>query len=217
MKDKVEQGYHERGFVLARVTDVKDDPDGSVELVINEGTIDNIEIVGNKKTKDFIIRNGIKTKAGAVYNEKQLTNDLKKMYANGYFQDIRRSLVPSATNPDKCTLKVEVNEKQTESVGLGGGVNYLAGPLATNFSDGNFRGRGQVLSFHSQVGSEHGLVSLIRLTMQATPSCPPDAPITLKQTGLNQAYVAPMCLWPFLAGPNMGSMFIDQPSSALLV
>ena len=73
--DKVEQGYHERGFVLARVTDVKDDPDGSVELVINEGTIDNIEIVGNKKTKDFIIRNGIKTKAGAVYNEKQLTND----------------------------------------------------------------------------------------------------------------------------------------------
>lgn len=66
--EKVEQGYHERGFVLARVTDVKDDPDGSVELVINEGTIDKVEIVGNKKTKDFIIRNNIKLKPGAVYN-----------------------------------------------------------------------------------------------------------------------------------------------------
>lgn len=94
--EKVEQSYHDKGYVLAHVTEVKDDPDGSVELVINEGTIDNVEIVGNKKTKDFIIRNNIKLKPGAVYNEKVLTEDLRKLYGNGYFQDIRRSLVPSA-------------------------------------------------------------------------------------------------------------------------
>jgi len=152
--DKVEQMYHDKGFVLARVTDVKDFPDGSVSLTINEGSIDKIEISGNKKTKDYLIRNQLKLKPGTVYNEAQLANDLKKLYANGYFQDIRRSLAPSEANPDKFALKIEVDEKRTGSVGLGGGVDSVAGPFGSmSFSDSNFRGKGQVLSFNSQVGS----------------------------------------------------------------
>jgi len=152
--EKVEQAYHDRGYVLARVTDVKDDPDGTISLSINEGVIDNIQVVGNKKTKDFIIKRSIKLKPGSVYNEKQLTQDLRKLYGNGYFQDIRRSLVPSPTDPDKYTLKVEVDEKRSGSIGLGGGVDTVYGPFGSfNFSDNNFRGRGQVLSFNSQIGS----------------------------------------------------------------
>jgi outer membrane protein insertion porin family len=152
--DKVEQAYHEKGYVLARVTDVKDDPDGSVGLKINEGVIDKIDIVGNTRTKDFIIRNAIKVKTGTVYNEHQLTADLRKLYANGYFQDVKRSLSPSPTNPDHYVLKVEVEEKRTASVGVGGGVDTVAGPFASlNLSDSNFRGRGQVLSLNTQVGS----------------------------------------------------------------
>lgn len=152
--DKVEQLYHDKGFVLARVTDVKDFPDGSVSLTINEGQIDKVEISGNKKTKDYIIRNVLKVKPGTIYNEQQLANDLKKLYANGYFQDIRRSLAPSEANPDKFALKIEVDEKRTGSVGLGGGVDSVAGPFGSmSFSDANFMGRGQVVSFNSQVGS----------------------------------------------------------------
>jgi outer membrane protein insertion porin family len=152
--DKVEQAYHERGFVLARVTDVKDDPDGSVGLNINEGIIDKIEVTGNKKTKDFLIRNAIKVKPGQVYNERELTGDLRKLYANGYFQDIRRSLAPSPDNPDRYTLKVEVEEKRTGSVGLGGGVDTVAGPFGSfSIGDSNFRGRGEVLNLTTQVGT----------------------------------------------------------------
>jgi outer membrane protein insertion porin family len=152
--DKVEQAYHQRGFVLARVSDVKDDPDGSISLSINEGIIDDIKIAGNQKTKDFIIKNAIKLKPGQVYNERQLTGDLRNLYANGYFQDIRRSLAPSPTNPDKYTLKVEVDEKRTGSISLGGGVDTMAGPFG-NFGvgDNNFRGRGENVSLNAQVGS----------------------------------------------------------------
>ena len=125
-----------------------------MELVINEGTIENVVIVGNQHTKDFVIRNTLKVKPGQVYNEKQLTNDLRKLYANGYFQDIRRSLVPSEKDPDKFTLKVEVDEKRSRSVNAGGGVDSLAGPFGSmGFSDNNFRGRGQILSLSSQIGS----------------------------------------------------------------
>lgn len=210
--EKVEQGYHERGFVLARVTDVKDDPDGSVELVINEGTIDKVEIVGNKKTKDFIIRNNIKLKPGAVYNEKTLTDDLRKLYGNGYFQDIRRSLVPSTTNPDKFTLKVEVDEKRTGSVGLGGGVDSVAGPFGSlSYSDGNFRGRGQILSFSSQMGSG---------TFNNVSNSVNNGGNSFLPTGrtfnVEANFVEPnlggkdvsMTVTGF--GRNMGSMFIDQ-------
>jgi outer membrane protein insertion porin family len=152
--DKVEQAYHQKGFMLARVVDVKDDPDGSVGIKVDEGTIGDIKIVGNKKTKDFIIRRAIKLKPGAVYNERELTADLRKLYGNGYFQDVRRSLTPDPSNPDKYTLKVEVDEKRTGSVGLGGGVDTIAGPFGSfSFSDSNFRGRGQAVSVSTQVGS----------------------------------------------------------------
>ncbi len=152
--DRIEQAYHEKGFMLARVTDVKDDPDGSVSVKIDEGQISQLNIVGNKKTKDFIIRNAIKLKAGQVYNEKQLTADLRKLFGNGYFNDVRRSLTPDPEHPDKYQLKVEVEEKRTGSVGLGGGVDTIAGPFGSfSFADTNFRGRGQVLSFNSQLGS----------------------------------------------------------------
>jgi outer membrane protein insertion porin family len=152
--DKVEQAYHEKGYLLARVVDVKDDPDGSIGMTINEGEIESVQIVGNRKTKDFIIKNAIKVKPGSVYNERDLTNDLRKLYGNGYFQDIRRSLVPSTTSPDKYTLKVEVEEKRTGSIGLGGGVDTIAGPFGSmTFSDSNFMGRGQVVQFSSQVGT----------------------------------------------------------------
>lgn len=76
--DKVEQLYHEKGFLLARVVDVKDDPDGNISLKVNEGQIESVQIGGNRKTKDFIIRNALKIKPGSVYNEKQLTADLRK-------------------------------------------------------------------------------------------------------------------------------------------
>jgi len=152
--DKVEKAYHDKGYILAKVTDVKDDPDGSIGLSINEGVIDGIQIVGNKKTQDYVIRRRIKIQPGTIYNEKQLTADLRKLYGEGYFQDIRRSLAPSANNPDKYTLKVEVDEKRTGSVSLGAGVDTMAGPFGTaGFSENNFLGKGQILSFHGMVGS----------------------------------------------------------------
>ncbi len=152
--DKVEQSYHEKGYVLARVTDVRNDPDGTIGLTINEGEIEKVEIAGNKKTKDFIIRQAIKTKPGMVYNERALTSDLRKLFANGYFKDVRRSLVPSPDNPDKYVLKVEVDETRSASVGLGGGLDTMAGPFGSfTLADNNFRGAGQSLSLSSQMGT----------------------------------------------------------------
>lgn len=152
--DKIEQSYHEKGFTLARVVDVKDDPDGCVHLRIDEGVINSIQIVGNKKTKDFFIRAAIKSKPGSVYNEKQITADLRKLYSDGYFQDIKRSLTPSSSDQEKYDLKVEVVERNSQSASIGGGVDMRTGlSLNLSASDANFLGRGRYLGVKSQTGS----------------------------------------------------------------
>jgi outer membrane protein assembly factor BamA len=63
---KVELAYRDRGFLLANVVDVKDDPEGKVKIVINEGTIADIVITGNKKVQDYVIRHALKLKPGSI-------------------------------------------------------------------------------------------------------------------------------------------------------
>lgn len=108
--DKIEQIYHDKGFILARVTDVKDFPDGSVKLTINEGTIEKIDILGNSLDSAYIRKN-LCLKTGDVYDENKLTVQMRKIYARGNLADIRRSLEPSASEPEKYVLKIEVLSK----------------------------------------------------------------------------------------------------------
>ncbi len=105
--DEIEKKYHDRGFLIARVTDVKDKPDGEVSLQINEGIIDQIEVLGNVKDPASV-RKALRLKAGDVYDEHQLTKDMRKLYAKGGLSDIRRSLEPSTLNPDNFVLKIDV-------------------------------------------------------------------------------------------------------------
>ena len=51
--NEIETLYAENGYILARVMDIYDDPDGVVNVEIAEGHIKSIDFVGNKKTKDL--------------------------------------------------------------------------------------------------------------------------------------------------------------------
>ncbi len=62
--DKVEQLYREKGFLLARVVDVKDDPDGNISLKVNEGQIESVQIAGNRKDQGFYYPQCSESKAG---------------------------------------------------------------------------------------------------------------------------------------------------------
>ncbi len=105
---KVEQKYHDRGYVLAKVKDVVDSPDGNVGLVVEEGIIDQVEVSGEPKSlrdelskADWLIFAGTK-----IYNEKRLTLYFKEIYKKGQLHDIRRSLVPLPGLPGKYVLKI---------------------------------------------------------------------------------------------------------------
>jgi outer membrane protein insertion porin family len=152
--EKVEKLYAEKGYVLARVSNIEDDPDGVINLKINEGMIDKIQFVGNRKTKDYVLKRMMASKAGEVYNEKKLGEDMKRLFGTQAFKDVRRVITASPDDPDKYNLTVEVDEKRTGAISLGGGVDTSTGLFGSlGYNDPNFLGRGQNVSSVFAVGS----------------------------------------------------------------
>jgi outer membrane protein insertion porin family len=93
-------------------------------------------------------------KPGEVYNETALSADLKRLFASQAYSDVRRVLTASADNPDHYNLTVEVDEKKTGAISLGGGVDTGTGLFGSlGYSDPNFLGRGQNFSSAFSVGS----------------------------------------------------------------
>ncbi len=152
--ESIEKLYAEKGFVLSRVTNIEDDPDGVINLKVNEGVINNVYYVGNRKTKDFVIERMMATKPGEAYNEKSLSQDLKRIFSTQSFADVRRVITVAPDDPDKYDLTIEMDEKKTGALSLGGGVDTSTGLFGSvGFNDPNFRGRGENFSSVFAVGT----------------------------------------------------------------
>lgn len=150
----IESLYAEKGYILARVKKVSDDPDGIINVSINEGLVDEIQISGNVKTKDYVITRNITVQPGEVYNEHKLKQDLTRIFGTQAFSDVRRVISPSINDPDKYKLTIEVDEKRTGSISLGGGIDSLTGLFGqAGYIDNNFFGRGQEVSVNLLMGS----------------------------------------------------------------
>jgi outer membrane protein insertion porin family len=152
--ETVQQLYSDKGYVLARVSSIQDDPDGTINLDIKEGEIEKISFVGNRKTRDYVLKRMLVTKPGEAYNEKMLGEDLRRVFSSQAFDDVRRVITVSPNDPDKYNLVIEVDEKRTGAISLGGGFDTGTGLFGTvGYSDPNFLGRGQNFNSVFSVGS----------------------------------------------------------------
>jgi len=152
--EKIESLYAEKGYILARVKKISDDPDGMINIEVNEGMIDQIKISGNTKTKDFVIKRNMATAPNTIYNENLLKQDLSRIFGSQSFSDVRRVITASPDDPDKYLLTIEVDEKRTGAISLGGGIDTSTGLFGTiGYMDNNFRGLGQEVSLNFMTGS----------------------------------------------------------------
>lgn len=152
--NKIQECYASKGYILARVDSVADDPDGTINVSIKEGKINRILIAGNEKTKDFVIERNVLTEPGMVYNENLLKEDLVRLYATQAFKDVTREIEPTAENPDAYDITINVEEQRTASISVGGGIDSVTGVFGSmGISDNNFRGRGQRLSLNALAGT----------------------------------------------------------------
>ncbi len=151
---QIQELYTSKGYILARVDSVNDDPDGTINISIKEGIIDKIMIEGNEKTKDYIIARNILTEPGMIYNENLVKEDLVRLYATQAFKDVTREIEPSEEIPDAYDITIKIQEQRTASISVGGGLDTVTGLFGSmGISENNFRGRCERLSLTGLVGT----------------------------------------------------------------
>ena len=151
---QVEELYQKKGYVLARVDDIQEPETGKVVLTINEGKIASISFDGNYKTKDFVLKRALAQKEGEFYNENVIADDMKRIFSIQAFTDVRRVIKASADKPGEYDLTIELDEKKTGTISLGGGVDTGTGLFGTvGYSDVNFRGHGENMSTSYSLGT----------------------------------------------------------------
>ncbi len=107
--------------------------------------INRIEVNGNVKTSDKVIRRELKIQEGDIFNRsaiEQWENNLRNL---DFFERVRAQ-IELTKYIDKIDLKADVKEKSTSSIGIDGGYNSGAGPfVGATFTDKNLLGSGRSL------------------------------------------------------------------------
>ena len=106
--------------------------------------VERIDIHGNTKTRDDVIRREFDFGEGDAYNRALVDRGERHLNALGYFKSVKITTAPGSA-PDRVALEVAVEEKQTGNFFISGGYSTSDGWLASiSISDNNFLGTGDI-------------------------------------------------------------------------
>jgi outer membrane protein insertion porin family len=106
--------------------------------------IERIDIHGNNKTRDDVIRREFDFGEGDAYNRALVDRGERHLKALGYFKTVKIS-VDQGSAPDRIVLNVAVEEQQTGNFFVSGGYSMSDGWLGSvSISDTNFLGTGDI-------------------------------------------------------------------------
>ena len=141
---KLEEEYRSNGYILARVTDVHMEKDGTLKVAVNEGIVEGFKVKGNVKTKDYVVTREMKLKKGEPFNAKAARRSMQRVYNLGYFEDVNIKLNPGR-EPNGVEVEISVVEMNTGTFGIGAGYSNADGFVGmVSIGDKNFRGIGRL-------------------------------------------------------------------------
>ncbi|CAN1721803.1 Outer membrane protein assembly factor BamA [Hyphomicrobium sp. 1Nfss2.1] len=140
------------GFAFARVRpQATPDPVArriSLNYVIEEGPrvyIERINIAGNTRTKDYVLRREFKVAEGDAYNPLMVDQAKKRLTNLGLFKNVDVKRRPGS-NQDRVILDVEVVEQSTGELSFGAGYSTSEGVIGdVSITERNLMGNGQFL------------------------------------------------------------------------
>ncbi len=151
---KLEEEYRQAGYILARVTDVHMDQDGTLNLTVNEGIVEDFKVKGNVKTKDYVVTREMRLKKGQPFNAKDARRSMQRIYNLGYFEDVNVKLNPGK-EPNSVEVEIAVVEMNTGTFGIGAGYSSADGFVGMiSIGDKNFRGTGDRVNIRWEFGGE---------------------------------------------------------------
>jgi outer membrane protein insertion porin family len=123
----------------------------SVVYTVDQGTrayVQRIEIRGNARTRDYVIRREFDIAEGDAFNQVLIQRAKKRLEALDYFERVEVSTAPGS-EPDQVILVVDVVEKSTGEFSIGAGYTTggaTPGPsIEGSITERNFLGRGQFI------------------------------------------------------------------------
>lgn len=154
--DMIEKVYHEKGYMLAAVTELHFDPDGFLTVSVDEGKISELQFEGNERTQESYLRK-IAPKdftEGKPYNEEQVAKFMEGLKRSGFFKDVTREIKPNPEDPSKHILSFKIEEQRTKQLSLGTGLGTQNGFFGqVGFTEPHFRGQGETLSANVTAGT----------------------------------------------------------------
>lgn len=143
-----QSGY---AFLEVRPRVVKNAADRTVDIVFElvQGDrvfIERIDISGNNRTLDRVIRRQFRVVEGDAFNTREIRNAENRIRGLDYFSNVAVT-INEGSAPSRAIVDVRVEEQPTGSLNLGGSFSSSEGAAAQiSITERNFLGRGQTLS-----------------------------------------------------------------------
>ena len=140
----------EQGFAFARVRP-RMTPDAAsrsiaIAYIVDEGPrvyIERINVAGNERTKDFVIRREFRLAEGDAFNPLLVDRAKKRLSGLGFFKSVEIKRRPGSA-PDRVILDVEVVEQSTGEISFGAGYSTSEGVIGdVSLTERNLLGNGQ--------------------------------------------------------------------------
>ena len=148
----VEEQYKRDGYILARITDILLQPDGTLNVQFNEGIVEDFKVKGNVKTKDKVILREIRLKKGEPFNSTLARRSMNRIQNLGFFEDVNMKLNPGR-EPNAVEMEVNVAEMNTGTFGIGAGYSDADGFIGMiSLGDKNFKGTGDSIMVRWEFG-----------------------------------------------------------------
>ncbi len=152
--------YKDLGYAYANVTPLTDtNPQTRIVDLTFEvqpgalATFERIEVVGNDKTRDKVIRRELRIYEGERFSGTGLRESKQRVNALGFFETVEISTKRGSAD-DKIVATVEVKERPTGTFQIGAGFSSYENFILTGqISQQNFFGWGQTLSLQIQWSS----------------------------------------------------------------
>ena len=117
--------------------------------------IDRIEVAGNTKTRDKVIRRELRVYEQSLFNATGLQYSKERVQRLGFFEDVNVTTKRGARN-DLLNVLVDVKEAQTGAFSIGAGFNSSTSIIASaRVQENNLMGRGQQLTVGASIGTRY--------------------------------------------------------------
>ncbi len=158
--DRLLDLYMEEGYAQADIDPLIDvntkDKLANITLSVHEDSIfriGRIEISGNTKTRDKVIRREMRLDEGDIFNKKLLKRSYQRINNLNYFETV--DISPSPRAEEKLIdLNVKVKEKLTGMLSLGGGYSSVDKFMVMGeITQGNLFGKGLYLKLKADLSA----------------------------------------------------------------